>query len=463
LNTTADDILVSVESTIRRHAMLRGGETVLAAVSGGSDSVALLYLLHRLAPAWRLTLHALYVDHQLRSDSGRDGEFVCRLAARLDVPAETATVSVVAGGSREAAARAARYRALEDYADRIGAQRIALGHTSDDQAETVLMRILEGTGVRGLAGIPARRGPIIRPLLAERRTALRALLSGMGVEWLEDPWNEDRRFVRNRIRHELLPLLAEFYNAEIVPALVRVATLAGTTVDAVERVAAQELERLATAAPGELILPLGELQALPGEVAAEVLRQAAAILGSRAPLRAWAHRGLRRALAHPPPRRAFALGRVTVDVSVGRLRLASHPPASLTARDIPVPGCMALPEADLMLESALLPRSGYEIPRDPWRVAFDVEALPGPLIVRARRPGDRLTPFGTSGERRVKRLLLEAGRPRWERQRVPIVQAGPEIAWVGGVRRGSVAPVTALTRRILQLSLFPLAEARGPR
>jgi tRNA(Ile)-lysidine synthase len=115
-----------------------------------------------------------------------------------------------------------------------------------------------------------------------------------------------------------------------------------------------------------------------------------------------------------------------------------------------------------VLESAVGPWDESGIPTDPRRVVFDADTLGGPLVVRGRRRGDRMTPFGATGARRVKRLLIAAKLPRWERERVPIVQAGPDIVWVGGVRRGALAPVTAATRRILQLSISPLAEIRQP-
>jgi tRNA(Ile)-lysidine synthase len=442
--------------------MLAGGETVLVAVSGGADSVALLYILAQLAPAWRLGLSILHVDHQLRPDSWRDGEFVARIAARVGVPAEVATVVVTPGGSLEASARIARYRALEAHASRQGAHRIAVAHTADDQAETVLMRLLEGAGARGLAGIPPVRGRVIRPLIAETRASLRAFLTELGVEWIEDPSNQDRRLLRNRIRHELLPLLAASYNPAIVQALARTGRLVGAAASALERVASIELDRLGTMVADELVLPLGELEALPREVAAEVLRLGAARVGGPVPLRAWAHRGLGRVLSHPAPRRPFSVGGVMVEVSVGRIRLATRPAQVLAAREIPVPGTVDLPEAGLVLESTLIVEGECPISADAHHAVFDADALASPLIVRGRRPGDRLRPFGAPGTRRVKTLLLQAGLPRWERERVPLVQAGGELLWVGGIRRSDAAPVTSATRRVLRLALSALAEG-GPR
>src|SRR4029453_695902 len=184
-------------------AMLAGGETVLVAVSGGADSVALLHLLLDLAPAWRLRGHALHLRTQLRAAWAADAGFVGALGASLGVPVEVATVEVDRRGSLEASARAARYAALEACAPRGGATRIPFGHTADDQAETVLMRLVQGAGVRGLAGIPPVRGPIIRPLIEIFRSARGAEIWPPGPSWVADETNRDPKFLRKRIRHEL--------------------------------------------------------------------------------------------------------------------------------------------------------------------------------------------------------------------------------------------------------------------
>ena len=445
----------TVERTIRRHAMLEGGESVLVAVSGGADSVALLHVLLGLAPAWRLRLHVLHVDHGLRPDSARDADLVRALGARLGVPVDVERVQV-GSGSVEAAARAARYAALEAWAERVGAARIAVGHTADDQAETVLMRVLGGAGVRGLAAIPPVRGRVIRPLLDVRRQALRDALVAAGVAWVEDPTNRDPKFERNRIRHELLPLLASSFAADVVPLLARTARLAREAVDALEATAQAALGRLATIEADALTLPRGGLAELPAPVAAEVLRQAAARLGSRAPLRAWAHRGLRRVLAASPPRRPFRLGAVVVEVSGDRVRVGVRPTPALVTRTLAVPGRVELPEIGRAIEARVCPAAGYALPRAAARVAFDAAGLPRTLTVRPRRRGDRFQAFG-GGERRLKLFLIDAKVPRWERDRLPLLAAGDEIVWVAGLRRGAVAPVTAATRDIVELELIVLA------
>jgi tRNA(Ile)-lysidine synthase len=445
-----------VEATVRRHAMLAGGESVLVAVSGGADSVALLTTLVALAPAWCLTLHVLHVDHGLRPDSASDAEFVRALGARLGVPVDVARVQVGVG-SVEAAARAARYTALEAGAERIGAARIAVGHTLDDQAETVLMRVLDGAGVRGLAAIPPVRGRIIRPLIELRAAAVREALAAAGVAWREDPTNRDPKFLRNRIRHELLPLLAASYRADVVPALAEVARLAREHVQVLDATATRELERLAVVEASAITLSRAALAALPTTIAAETLRQAAARLGGGGPLRAWAQRGLRRVLAPAPPRRPFRLGRVVVEVSGNRVRVGTGPARALTARPLAVPGRVELPEIGRAIEARVLPAAGYVVPRTPDRVAFDAAALPRALTVRARRRGDRFEAYA-GGERRLKSFLIDARVPRWERARLPLIEADGQIVWVAGQRRGAAAPVTGATREVVELSLITLAE-----
>ena len=450
-----------VRATLRRHAMLAGGDRVLIGVSGGADSVALLLALVELAPSMVLDLHVLHVDHQLRADSARDAAFVEALATRLGVPVAVARVRVASGGSVEAAARAARHAALDAEATRLGARRIALGHTADDQAETVLMRLLEGAGVRGLAAIPPVRGRIVRPLIETRRRDIEHALRSAGVEWIEDPTNRDPKFLRNRIRHEVLPLLASAVAADVVPALTHAASLARQATTALDHLATRDLDRLAVVeADGAITLPVSALRELPSFVAPEVLRQAAARLGGSAPLRAWAHRGLARVVASPPARRPFRLGGITVEVSGDRVRLGRAPAPPLVARTLPVPGRVDLPEIGRALEASIVERPAFVIPRERTVAAFDADALPPTLLIRPRRRGDRLVVPGGE-ERRLKTLLITARIPRWERTRVPVVEGAGEVLWVAGLRRSATAPITERTRRVLVLSLVRSEAARS--
>ena len=205
---------------------------MVVAVSGGMDSVVLLHLLNVLRPAWRLTLHIAHLDHGLREESGRDAQFVRELAAAARIPStierrEVEAVAAREGWSLEDGARRIRYQFLLEVARRQSAAHIALAHTADDQAETVLMRLVRGTGLMGLGAIPIQRQleevRLVRPLLELWRREIAEYARAAGLVHREDATNADRRFVRNRIRHELLPLLERRYNPNVKGALTQLA------------------------------------------------------------------------------------------------------------------------------------------------------------------------------------------------------------------------------------------------
>ncbi|MFQ5899429.1 MAG: tRNA lysidine(34) synthetase TilS [Candidatus Methylomirabilia bacterium] len=458
--TTDSELVRGVFATIRRYGMLAGGETVLVGVSGGADSVALLHILHSLSRRLSLTLHLVHVNHGLRPEADADQAFVEDLARRWGLPVSPERVEVRAGGGRspEAAARAVRYQAFQRAAARVGATRVALGHTADDQAETVLMRLLEGAGPRGLSGIPPVRAPFIRPLLESRRHQIVEELERAGLPWREDPTNQDPKFLRNRVRHDLLPFLTASYAPRIVDTLCRAAALTRSLVTELEALAQRELDRLALTRGQEIVMPLAALKELSSPVGEELLRLALARLGEGGPLRGWARRRLHSFLTGEGPAGPFRIGGVVLERSEGQLRLCRGNPPALAERQLPVPGFLTLAELELVLEARSFPRPAeYRPPRSPWHVAFDGEQLGAPLWVRGRGPGDRFHPFGAPGAKRLKAFLIDAKLPRWERRRLPLVVAGGEIVWVVGLRRGAQAPVTPRTRRVVELRALPPA------
>ena len=226
-------LLAQVRQTIVSHHLLATGDRVVVAVSGGADSVALLHLLVSLQPPLQLTLHVAHLDHSLRATSPEDASFVEALGHRWGIPStierrDVSALCVREGWSLEDGARRVRYQFLDEVARRYGMQRIALAHTADDQAETVLLRLVRGTGLMGLGAIPVMRKLesgvwVVRPVLEIWRQDILAYLKEVGLSYRDDETNRDQRFVRNRIRGELLPLLARHYNPNIKHTLTQLA------------------------------------------------------------------------------------------------------------------------------------------------------------------------------------------------------------------------------------------------
>jgi tRNA(Ile)-lysidine synthase len=254
--------------------------TVLLAVSGGADSVALLRAIVTLKTGGQGRLRVAHVNHQLRpGEADADEALVVELCRRLGLPCEVGHVAIARSGcggqGLEATARRARYAFLQDAAARCGARYVVTAHTADDQAETILHRILRGTGIRGLAGMARARplGPatLLRPLLGIRRNDLLTYLGDLGQPYCRDSSNRDLRFTRNRIRHELLPRLAARFNPGVADALVRLGTLAGQAQAALDRWVAELLDRCVRPAGGAVVLDRPGLASQPRYIARELL------------------------------------------------------------------------------------------------------------------------------------------------------------------------------------------------
>jgi len=279
-------LLQRVHQAIRRQQLCEPGSRVLVGLSGGADSVALTLLLRDLAAEGDVVLAGLvHVHHGLRATADRDEAFCRALAARLALPLEVerADVRGVAareGRSLEDAARRLRYLLLARAAERLGADRVAVAHTLDDQAETVLLRLVRGAGLTGAAGIHPRRGQVIRPLLGVSRAELRAELAARGEPWVEDESNADLANPRSRVRHRVLPELDRVLGAPVAPALARAAALAGEDGAWLDALAGARVEALTRAMPGGLALDAVGLKAEPLPLRRRILRQ---VLRSRSP------------------------------------------------------------------------------------------------------------------------------------------------------------------------------------
>jgi tRNA(Ile)-lysidine synthase len=467
-----------VRRSIERDARIPAGSRVLAAVSGGSDSVALLRLLLDLAPGGGFTVAGVgHVNHGLRGTSSeRDEAFCRRLAAGLGLPFESARrdVSALAKANRtsiEAAAREARYEALADMAGRLGADLIATGHTREDQAETFLLRLLRGAGAAGLSGIRPRRGALVRPLLPARRHELRQYLASIGQPFREDASNRDTAIPRNWVRHRLLPLLAIRLNGDIVEVLARQAGVLGDENGLLDQLSDDAARLVVTPGhEGALAMDRAAMLALPPAVARRVVRQSLGRLAGRRFLGA-GHVEAVLGLASGWPRgRAVDLPGVRVErigadvVLYSRGHAGRGAPGSFS-RAIAVPGRVDLPECGCAIVTRRRRRTTGEadalqgVRGGPDIAVIDALAARGGLTVRSRRPGDWIRPLGLRGRKKLQDVLVDRRVPRAERDRVPlVVDAEDRLVWVAGHTVSHDARVTDLTRGMVVLKLIRNGE-----
>lgn len=454
-------VLDKVRRAMDRHGMTSPGDRVLVAVSGGPDSLALLVVLHTLAAERQISLHVYTLDHGLRGDeSAADAAFVTRIAADLGLPCTAERVDVAAEGfqrglSLQAAARAVRYERLAATAAAVGAQRIATGHNQEDQAETVLLRLLRGAGIRGLAGIPAvRDGTYIRPLLGISRVEIEAFLGERGLRPRRDPSNDKPVYLRNRIRLGLLPQLQRDYNPRLVETLAAMAERLRLDADYLDSAAAERWSALTATGPdGELTLDAAALLRQPPAIISRLVQRAAE------PCLAGSGRELSSAAMAAIVALAGRGGNGEIDLGAGRVAYMSYGRLGFRPRrtrgvpmdpvPLSVPGEVSPPALGVrIVATSSAPGEGPPpVEADELgRAAFRADALPGALTVRTRRPGDRLAPVGMTGTQKVQDVLVNCKVPRHQRDLVPVLVAGEDILWVMGYRldrRWAVPPLEA--------------------
>ena len=454
-----DRLLGKVQAALDRFPPLHN---LGVAVSGGPDSVALFGALLVLAPKRGLRLTVLHVNHALRPEADHEQKLVESLCLRWQTPClvETLTPPRARKGI-EAWAREQRYGFFQAARERYRLDAVAVAHTLDDQAETVLFRLLRGTARRGLAGIPPiRDGWIIRPLLHCSRQEVLAFLDTRQLPYAIDTSNVDRRYARNKIRHVLLPFLEHEFSPRIRRHL---ATLA----DAL-RLEEDWLETLATAArervqEEQYAIALDRLKVEPIALQIRILRQ---WLEQTDQVRELGFR-------HLDDLHALSAGR-----SHGKVELPGKMAVRRTGnrlllepkRTRLVPYCYSLSPG----QEILLPKAGWRIamttpaawagsPRearvaDPWQAVFDATVLPDTLSVRNFRPGDRIRPLGLAGSKKVHDVFIDGKMPLDRRRLLPLIVIVPEVAWVPGCVRGEMAKVTAETRWTCRIMVNPLPE-----
>jgi tRNA(Ile)-lysidine synthase len=435
------EFLETVRRTAERYGMDLSRPLVL--VSGGPDSVALLRALVGLGgePV------VLHVDHGLRGEESReDAEFVRGLCRKLGVRCEVRSIRLVEGPNLQERARDERYRVADEVADELGLQTIAVGHTADDVAETVLMNLARGTGLRGLSGIPPVRGRVVRPLIERARPEVLEYLAGLDQPYSTDPTNLTGKYARNRVRLKVLPVLEELYPGA-ARNLARGAALAREDLEVLEDLAAEVIERRGV----EVVLPLGGLSRLSPALRRYALRRAYSML-----------------LPDAPPLGSVLVeavlgsvgeGTQTLDLPGGVVASArAGEEISLYPRPEPFEGEVELAVGGTTLFAgwSISARevSSYE-PREASRpeVAY-LDASMGPYRVRTAREGDTIRPLGLGGTKKVLRAMMDRKVPKDLRRRTPVVVDGRgRVAWIFLGELGEEFKVDEATERMMRVEV----------
>lgn len=431
--------------------VLTSEERVLVAVSGGPDSMALLHLFLR----WDAKrVGVFHLNHGFREEAQLDADFVEKYAREHELPAHIMSYDILrylreSGESKQQGARTIRYQLLKECAHKHGYARIALAHHGDDQAETMLMRMLRGSGLHGLGGIPARRGLLIRPLLNVFKDEILRYCQDFQIPYVEDATNYQPIYLRNKVRQELLPLLVREYNPQITTQLVQLAQLAHEDdlelEGQVQRLCAEHVRYRGA----QVVFPRSVFIGLSVAFQRRVLRRL---------LQLYQGHLLRVGFIHIEEWRQQILENTTFRLSLPQVEVSATQEEiyvgffrgeAWSDQELNVPGQVQAGEFTITAEL-------FSIQDLPCRGGnsedFDYDDLVFPLIVRPRKPGDRLHPFGGAGSKKVKDLFMDLHIPVEERDYLPMICDQQGILWIPSTRRSNLGPLTEQTQLVVRLS-----------
>jgi len=468
------DLLSQVRQIIAKYEIFNPGDRVVVGVSGGPDSLCLLHLLNRLQEELEITLHVAHLHHALRGEEAdEDARFVERLATSWGLPSTVEKRDVPAYAEREKlaieqAARQVRYTFLAEVAKGVGASSVAVGHNADDQVETIIMHWLRGAGTAGLRGMrPLQQWPLpgidlrlVRPLLEVPREEIEAYCREHHLTPRFDRSNLDTTYYRNRIRHELLPLLEE-YNPNIREVIRRAALIIADDYHYLASQGQRAWEKVVSEVEGALVFDLKGWEKLHPSLQRQLLRRAIRHLRSDLRNIDWVHiEEARRAVGEKPAGtevtlpRGLSLFRSYDTFVVGDMIPIPEIPLIEEETKIAVPGRTPLPHWHLITE-VLAGEGGKEEAlnnQDPWQGYLDLDQVGQDLILRGRKPGDRFQPLGMGGRSKpLREFMIDAKIPHHIRDKVPLVVSPQNIVWVAGYRIDERARVTERTERVLKI------------
>ena len=455
-----------VGKTIEKYRMLEKGDRVVVAVSGGPDSVLLLHVLNELRSDFNLVLIVAHMDHGIRGvESKKEWMFVESLASQLGLPFESRSVDVPALKkaerlSTQQVARDARYKFFLDTLKKFGAQKVALGHNADDQAETVLMRFMRGAGTKGLCGIPpVRDGVFIRPLIEIERRDIECLLRRDGIEFVTDSSNKDNTYLRNRIRNTLIPILMKEYNPGIVKSLVHTSEIFRKEDEFLERLACDHFSRTRLSGDHKAVtLDISRLQESEEPIQVRVLRKAIECFSGNLKRISFKHmESIMSMLSGRSGNKSLSLpGGTLIERRYNELIVRRDAEIrSFCYSFSQLPQHVRLEEIGKDVEFKIItPGGNLRMDINPNVAFMDYDRIKFPMVIRNFEEGDRFQPMGLKGTKKLKDLFIDCKIPRSVRKQIPLLLFDGVIAWVMGLRIDHRVMVRDFTSGILKVKIF---------
>jgi tRNA(Ile)-lysidine synthase len=462
-------LLEKMKECIAGHGMLKKGDRVVVGVSGGPDSTALLYLLNSIRKEFRLSLIVAHLNHMIRKGPAkRDAEFVRKISERLGLPAATESKDIPKLAKRnrlsiEEAARNSRYDFYLSAAKSYNANKIALGHTMNDQAETVLMRLVRGSGLLGLGGIPPVRKIngklIIRPLIDISKAEILNFLKARRIAFRRDETNIKPFYLRNKVRLKVLPFLRKEFNPAIEKTLAQTGRSLRLDYDYLARTAAGKFKRYAKSTKGRVELQPGfrrEDTAIQRLIIRECIKGVKGDLNSIT----YGHWEDLNRLLEKKMRWSMTLpGGVMARFTGDRLIFAKKTSAEIQEPprmiyELEIPGKTVIPEIGRAIEAGFVKVApDFKNKRSRYEEYFDFSRLKRPIYARFRKTGDTMRPLGMGPAKRLKNIFVDEKVALDDRPRTPLLVCGRKIIWVCGVKRSDEAKVSKKTKKILKVKI----------
>ena len=462
-------LLNQVRKTIDRYHLLEKGDRLIVGVSAGMDSMVLFYLLNTFRQEFDLSLIVAHINHGLRpEESEKEAELVQKESGRLGLPFEYGQFNVkefqrVGGISLQDAARRIRFHFFKGLLSKYDAQKIALGHHADDQVETILLRLMRGSGLKGLKGmLPIREGRVIRPLLEVGREEIESFARERGIPYLLDSSNLEKNYLRNRLRLNLIPMIEREYQPNFRGVIMRASAILREENDYLERRAVEAYEGIVQERKDAVSFRFSEYQSLHQAIQRRVVqRMLERIYRREMPGEEgeWLDvNQIFNKLSQPAPSFVFELPHgIFIEkrydiVSLVKGEIRPIPPFEI---ELAAPGRTFIEEVgkEVVIEEGRWGDKLKGLMGDHGTALLDCQNLQFPLRMRNFRPGDRFQPLGVKGTQKVKEFFIDHKIPRFERPGILLLISGEMIAWVAGHRIDERVKVTEKTERVLRVEV----------